>query len=55
MQTPGPRFIIQKTNELLGIAHLHMRIVKIQRVGQSARIHSILSFFVYSVQLSLEG
>ena len=35
---PGTRFIIQKTNELLGIAHLHMRIVGIKRVGQSARI-----------------
>ena len=34
----GPRFIIQNTNELILIAHLHMRIVKIQRVGQSARI-----------------
>ena len=31
-------FINLKRYELLLIAHLHMRIVKIQRVGQSARI-----------------
>ena len=35
---PGPRFIKLKRYELVLIAHLHMRIVKIQRVGQSARI-----------------
>ena len=35
---PGPRFIKQKRYELVLIAHLHMRIVKIQRVVQSARI-----------------
>ena len=36
----GPRFIKLKVKryELVLIAHLHMRIVKIQRVGQSARI-----------------
>ena len=34
---PGPRFIKLKRYELVLIAHLHMRIVKIQRVGQSAR------------------
>ena len=34
----GPRFIKLKRYELVRIAHLHMRIVKIQRVGQSARI-----------------
>ena len=33
-----PRFIKLKRYELLLIAHLHMRIVKIQRMGQSARI-----------------
>ena len=33
---PGPRFL--KRYELVLIAHLHMRIVKNQRVGQSARI-----------------
>ena len=35
---PGPRFINLKRYELVLISHLHMRIVKIQRVGQSARI-----------------
>ena len=35
---PGPRFIKLKRYELVLLAHLHMRIVKIQRVGQSARI-----------------
>ena len=35
---PVPRFIKLKRYELVSIAHLHMRIVKIQRVGQSARI-----------------
>ena len=35
---PGPRFIKLKRYELVLIAHLHMRIVKIQRVVQSARI-----------------
>ena len=35
---PGPRFIKLKRYELVLIAHWHMRIVKIQRVGQSARI-----------------
>ena len=34
---PGPRFIKLKRYELVLIAHLHMRIVKIQRVVQSAR------------------
>ena len=34
----GPRFIKLKRYELVLIAHLHMRIVKIQRVAQSARI-----------------
>ena len=34
----GPCFIIKKRNKLLRIAHLHMRIVKIQRVGLGARI-----------------
>ena len=37
----GPRFINLKKYELVLIAHLHMRIVKIQQVGQSARIHPI--------------
>ena len=32
------RFIKLKRYELVLIAHLHMRIVKIQRVGQSGRI-----------------
>ena len=36
--TTGPRFIKLKRCELVLIAHLLMRIVKIQRVGQSARI-----------------
>ena len=36
--SPGPRFINLKRYELVLIAHLHMRIVKIQRVVQSARI-----------------
>ena len=31
---PGPRFIKLKRYELVLIAHLHMRIAKIQRVGQ---------------------
>ena len=35
---PGPRFIKLKKYELVLIAHLHLRIVKIQQVGQSARI-----------------
>ena len=35
---PGPRFINLKRYELVLIAHLHMRIVKIQRVVQRARI-----------------
>ena len=34
----GPCFIIKKRNKLLRIAYLHMRIVKIQRVGLGARI-----------------
>ena len=34
----GPRFIKLKRYELVRIAHLHMRIVEFQRVGQSARI-----------------
>ena len=35
----GPRFINLQRNELLLIAaHLHMKIFKIQRVGQSACI-----------------
>ena len=34
----GPRLINLKRYELVLIAHLHMRIVKIQRVVQSARI-----------------
>ena len=33
-----PRFINQKRNTLVLIAHLHLRIAKIQRVGQSARV-----------------
>ena len=38
MSVPGPRFIKLKRYELVLIAHLHMRIVKIQRVGHSALI-----------------
>ena len=38
LKAPGPRFIKLKRYELVLIAHLHMRIVKIQRVVQSARI-----------------
>ena len=38
MGSPEPRFINLKRYELLLIAHLHMSIVKIQRVSQSARI-----------------
>ena len=38
MGEPGPRFIKLKRYELVRIAHLHMRIVEFQRVGQSARI-----------------
>ena len=34
----GPVLNHQKRNEFVLIAHLHIRIVKIQQVGQSARI-----------------
>ena len=38
LSLPGPRFIKLTRYELVLIAHLHMRIVKIQQVVQSARI-----------------
>ena len=35
---PGPHFINRKRYELVVIAHLHIRIIRIQRVGQSTCI-----------------